>query len=176
MKRTDWLQNRQPRLYTTFAHQRHRRATFERKLRRAERAHERGYAFEPLEQRTMLAADLSYATADDLRDLTLTFDTGSNSFRLVDTNDTDEIVSSASKADATDGGIRITGTTNDDLLRLDVTKLSSAGPTASITFARAGDDVMTVTANENSTLTDSTLTLATTTFNAESNYSASPDG
>jgi hypothetical protein len=116
----------------------------------------------------MLAADLSYATAGDLRDLTLTFDTGSNSFRLVDTNDTDEIVSSASKADATDGGIRITGTTNDDLLRLDVAKLSSAGPTASILFARAGDDVMTVTANENSTLTDSTLTLATTTFNAES--------
>ena len=176
MKRTDWLRNLQPRLYTTFAHQRHRRATFERKLRRAERARERGYAFEPLEQRTMLAADLSYATAGDLRDLTLTFDTGSNSFRLVDTNDTDTIVSSASKADATDGGIRITGTTNDDLLRLDVTKLSSAGPTASITFARAGDDVMTVTANENSTLTDSTLTLATTTFNAESNYSASPDG
>ena len=130
------------------------------------------FSYEPLEQRAMLAADLSYATAGGLTDLTLTFDTNSSQFHLVDTNDTDTIVSSASKADATDGGIRITGTTNDDRLRLDVAKLSSAGPTATITFVggldttatNADTDTVIVQQDADFSLAGSTLSVGATSF------------
>jgi hypothetical protein len=119
---------------------------------------------EMLEARAMLAADLSYATAGGLTDLTLTFDAASSRFQLVDTASPTTVVASALKADAATGGIQITGTSGPDILRLNVAKLASAGSTATITFGGVGDDTVSVSANADFTLNGSTLVVGGTTF------------
>jgi hypothetical protein len=119
---------------------------------------------ETLEARAMLAADLSYATAGGLTDLTLTFDAASSRFQLVDTACPTTVVASVIKADAATGGIQIAGTLGPDILRLDVAKLTSAGATATITFGGVGDDTVSVSADADFTLTSSTLVVGGTTF------------
>ena len=96
---------------------------------------------EPLEARAMLAADLFYGTETDV---TLAFDAGTSQYRLLDSAQT--VVSFAPAASAADCGIRVTGTSADDTLRLDVASLASAGVTATITFVGQGDDSDTVRA------------------------------
>ncbi len=121
-----------------------------------------GLAFgrmESLEARAMLAADLFYA---DDTDLTLAFDAISSQYRLLD--NAQAVVSSATAASASSGGIRVTGTIGADVLRLDTASLSLAGAKASITFVGAGDDSVAVTADANITMTGSALTVGTATF------------
>gem|GEM_PF-4076868 len=119
---------------------------------------------EGLEDRILLTAELAYPSAivGSNSEVTLSFDSSSSQYRLLDSNLA--VVSSAPAASALSGGIRVTGTSDADILRLDTASLSLAGSTASITFVGAGDDAVAVTADANFTLTGSTLTVGSTTF------------
>jgi len=95
---------------------------------------------ESLEDRVLLAANLTYPDSSLNEELTLSFDAGQ--YRLL--NSVGAVVSSAAASGASSGGIVIQGTTTADALRLDVASLSSAGSTATITFVGDGDDTVAV--------------------------------
>jgi hypothetical protein len=110
----------------------------------------------------MLAADLAYPP--DLFNVALVYSPTELKFQLVNTADSNRVVSEANASDAAVGGIEIRGTDGSDVLRLDVDSLTLAGATTAITFLGSGDDSVAVTADANFLLTGSTLTVGATTF------------
>ncbi|MBS3951841.1 MAG: LEPR-XLL domain-containing protein, partial [Methylomicrobium sp.] len=120
--------------------------------------------FEVLEPRILMSADLSYGTATDL---TLAYHAGNGSddpaqFRLLD--ESDNIISSANAIDALDGGISITGTSGDDILKLDMASLSALNAAVNLTFLGEGADTLSVENDANFELSDSELQVGSVTF------------
>jgi hypothetical protein len=93
---------------------------------------------ESLEPRVLLAADLQYPSGAN--DLTLTYDSTSFQFRLVESLNPSVVVAYASASDAVPNGIRVTGSAGADTLRLDVAKL----PDQAIAFLGSGTDTVVV--------------------------------
>ena len=103
---------------------------------------------EGLEDRILLTAELAYpgATVGSNSEVTLSFDSSSSQYRLLDSNLA--AVSSAPAASAVFGGIRVTGTSDADILRLDTASLSLTGSTLTVgstTFTLDGFGRATVT-------------------------------
>ncbi|MCY2998440.1 MAG: LEPR-XLL domain-containing protein, partial [Planctomycetota bacterium] len=117
---------------------------------------------EALEPRLVLAADLIYPVGAS--DLKLTYSSESLMFQLLDPAKSDSVVSEAFASAATSGGIRVTGTSDADVLRLDWASLTQAGSQFSIAFNGVGSDTVTVEADTDFNLAGSTLSVGTTIF------------
>ena len=117
----------------------------------------RGLLFEALEPRVLMSADLSYGTATNApTDLTLTFDAGT--YSLVD-QATNAIVDTAN-ADVSKE-VSITGTSGNDVLRLDLGKLQNG---IALLFQGDGTDTVNVSGSGDFSLSDTSLTAGNKTF------------
>ena len=114
---------------------------------------------EPLEQRVLLSADLSYLDMGNTdTDLTLRFFDTDATYQLVDGSA--NVISSAPASDADVGGIVITGTSGDDTLTLDLTTLE----TLTLTFNGTGTDTVVITSDVDVDLADDEITAGVETF------------
>jgi hypothetical protein len=128
----------------------------------------RALLFETLEPRVLLSAELSYLDNGNTETaLTLTFfddlsPSNQDQYRLLDGVN---IVDIAAAAGATDGGVVITGTDGNDILRLNLDSLGfDSLSSLTLTFLGGGDDRLVAAGDVDFTLSDSSLTAGTETF------------
>jgi len=125
-----------------------------------------------------MSADLSYGQVPGApTDLTLTFyddsNGGQDQFRLVESSNPSNIVSFDNAADAGTEGINITGTSGNDVLRLDLGNLQNG---TALLFQGGGIDTLKATGAgvDDFTLTDTSLNAGNKTFSLRTNPANTP--
>lgn len=105
----------------------------------------RPHGYEPLEYRMLLAADLQLPSGLTSEEIVLSYSTSASQYQLLQNG---IVVSTATAASASSGGVRISGNAADNSLKLDIARL----PAVAITLLGNGQDRLAIMDDSNMTV------------------------